>query len=159
MKNLFLNKKLMQALDEAAVESYQKKPQELSYDLITKNVLKKINWSEKLNLKETTDYLYLKAKYAEKLSYYYDQIIKDVSMQGTVDLNSGEFTDFWGLLEKVGLDKYFTRFKCQVLDSNNLFSFLAIFKSKIKEEEFVTNFKLKSIEMMEYKKGLMNGTK
>ncbi len=159
MDKQFLNKKFMKVLGDEASISYRDKHKSLSYDQVTKNILKKISWSEDLNLKETSEYLYLKTRYSEKLSYYYDQIIKMVSMSGDVDLSSGEFTEFWDLLDKVEISQYFVEYKCKSLNSKNLFNFLALFKGKLREESFVNNFKLKSIEMIEYKKGLSNEVK
>lgn len=159
MDKQFLNKKLMKALGDQASLSYRDKEKDLSYDQVTKKILKTVSWSEDLNLKETSEYLYLKTRYSDKLFYYYDQIIKAMSANDSVDLNSGEYADFWSLLDKLEIDQYFTEYKCKTLNASNLFNFLALFKGKLREEAFVNKFKLKSIEMIEYKKGLSNEVK
>ncbi len=159
MGSEFLNKKLIQVLTHEAASSYKNRAHDVSYDKVTQKVMSAISWSEPLNLGETTKFLFIKTRYVEKLLYYYGQIIKEVSASGAIDLNQNEYLNFWSLLEKLEIEQYFTQYKISSLDSKNLFPFLSLLKGKINEELYLNNFKLKSIEMIEFKKELSNEAK
>jgi len=150
-----MNENLLNALEKQAKKQYAKN-KKISFDEATRLVVANIDWQEGRGFKQELDLVYKEAKVFDRLDYYYDQIIKNVVAEESVDLSAGVYLDFWSHLDSLNLKKYFLKFQSESLNEKNLFMFLSVFKNKIKEAKFVNNFKLKSIQMIEVKKGFSN---
>ena len=151
-----MRKKLLQTLENQAHGYYEKKTK-VSFDDTTGLIVKNINWSEISDFDTELSVLSVEDKSLDRLNYYYNKILKEVSLSTSVDLSKGEYIDFWQHLDKNGLKKYLYKFYNSKVDEKNLFNFLSILKSNIRKRKFVVNFKIKSIEMLEVKKGFING--
>ncbi len=141
---------------ESQAKNYFKNQKMVSYDETTRLIVRNIDWSEQLDFTSEYKEITTMSKSLQRLDYYYEQILKEVSMVGETDLQHGKYIDFWQLLEKMNIKRYFLRYEGIVLNDLNLFSFLSTVKQRMKELQFINTFKLKSLEMLEVKKGFNN---
>ncbi len=150
--NEFCEEKVFQWIDDFALKFYQSRSIEsLSFDEITNKIMTRVSWGIDTNFKEAGEKLYRLNGYVSKVDYYYDQIMKKVCAEGRVDLSSSEFIDFWSCAEQLNLSSELFNYKHQSVDDKNSFSFLKIFKEEVRKVKFLLRFKIKSVEMIQYK--------